>query len=49
MQVLNFRLILGHFRLASFDQMNREELLNELEVALQDNEGLVQQLAGRLP
>ncbi|CAF4732679.1 unnamed protein product, partial [Rotaria sp. Silwood2] len=32
-------------RLTSFDHLNREELLYELEMALQDNEGLVQQLA----
>jgi hypothetical protein len=31
----------------NFDHLNREELLYELEMALQDNEGLVQQLASK--
>ncbi|CAF3506951.1 unnamed protein product [Rotaria sp. Silwood1] len=36
-------------RLTNFDHLNREELLYELEMALQDNEGLVQQLAKKTP
>jgi len=30
------------------DHLNREELLYELEMALEDNKRLVQQLAGKL-
>jgi chromosome segregation ATPase len=33
----------------NFDHLNREELLYELEMALQDNEDLVQQLAKKTP
>ncbi|CAF5174863.1 unnamed protein product [Rotaria magnacalcarata] len=33
----------------NLDHLNREELLYELEMALQDNEGLVQQLAKKTP
>ncbi|CAF4258997.1 unnamed protein product [Rotaria socialis] len=36
-------------RSMNFDHLNREELLYELEMALQDNEGLVQQLAKKTP
>ena len=31
----------------NYDNLNREELLYELEMALQDNEGLLQQLASK--
>ncbi|CAF5184716.1 unnamed protein product, partial [Rotaria magnacalcarata] len=42
-------LISGRPRSMNFDHLNREELLYELEMALQDNEGLVQQLAKKTP
>jgi hypothetical protein len=37
--------ILGLPRSTTFDHLNREELLYELEMAIQDNNGLVEQLA----
>lgn len=46
---LAFTSCLGRPLPKNFDNLNREELLYELEMALQDNEGLIQQLASECP